>query len=57
MPPFKCHTGDKHVTVGESGVGSVSLLQNHYFIPHVMVYKVYPEVDPTRIPHHEALDC
>ena len=35
------------VLVGEKGVGMVSLLQDHYCIPHVAVYKVDPEVGST----------
>ena len=41
---------DKHVAVGSLGVGTFSTLQDNYGIPPVAVYKVDPEVGPTRRP-------
>ena len=36
-----CH---KHVYGGAVAVGGVTFLHNHYFVPHVEVHKVSPEV-------------
>ena len=38
--------GHKHVALGEMGVGSVTLLQDHIFFLHVAVRKVNQDVGP-----------
>ena len=38
--------GYEHVTFGAVGLITVSLLKDLYYIPHMEVYKVNPEVDP-----------
>ena len=41
---------DKHVEFGASGVGSVSLLQDHNCVLQVAIHKVSPEVGPVFCP-------
>ena len=56
VPDFKGLLWHKHVALGEPGVGAVNLLQDHNYIPHVVVRKVNPEVGPTWRPS-EAPFC
>ena len=48
MPAAEGRPWDEHVAVGAAGVDKVSLLQDHYCIPHVAVYKVDLEIGSTR---------
>ena len=48
--------GHKHVAVWETGVGTVTFLQNHYHIPHVVVHKVNPGIGVICIPPPASLN-
>ena len=70
LPPaakYRCEVTDveglvqhKHVTLGEPGLRSVTLFQDHYCVPHVAVRKVNLGVGPiwipTQTPLYRALD-
>ena len=47
MPAIRDLLGHKHVALEAPGVGLVTLLQDHNFLPHVVVCKVNPEVGPS----------
>ena len=44
LPSVEGLVGNKHVALGAPGVGSVTLLQDHYCVPHMTVRKVNREV-------------
>ena len=52
---FRAFRGYEHVAPGVLQVGVVSLLQDHYHVPHVAVHEVDPEGGPTRGPAHAVL--
>ena len=54
MTAFQCLQWEENVTVRAAGVGGFYLLQGHYSIPHVVVYKVDPEFGST---HPPPLPC
>ena len=52
-PKIDCEVPDvegpvvhKHFSLGAPGVGSVTLLQDHNFVPHMTVHKVNLEIVP-----------
>ena len=50
VPAVKGLLGHKNVALGSLGLGSVTLVRYHNFIPHVALCKVNPEVGPTQRP-------
>ena len=45
----------KYVTFGAPGVGSVTILQDHNFLPHMAVIKINPQVGPILSPAQAPL--